>query len=165
MRDEIPWCLDWREICDGKVDCWPIPVDEQYCQILEENQCELNEYRCRNGQCIPETFLLDNFYSPDCLDRTDEDVILTGNVAAIYPNVCRRGHTAFWCTDTTYSHWSNLIIDCNAHSYDISSCGVRREKFESSLLSYQANTHITEICWAIMICLVYATQRISLVSI
>jgi hypothetical protein len=74
MRAQFPWCLNWREICDGKVDCWPDPLDEQYCDKLEQNECGPNEYRCRNGQCIPKNFLLDNKYGPDCLDMTDENL-------------------------------------------------------------------------------------------
>ena len=160
-RNYISWCLDWREICDGKVDCWPIPVDEQNCEILEENECESNEYRCFNGQCIPETFLLDYQYSPDCLDRTDEDLL--GH--AQYPDDCRKRDPSFRCTDTTYSHWTSHASYSTGQLFSTTSYNEHFKKFEISLLSYQANTHITEKCWAIMICLVQTTRQIYFVSI
>ena len=64
-------CLDWREICDGRQDCL-YGEDEKDCWKLEANQCDENEYRCHNGQCIPLDFFNDDVYNPDCLDRTDE---------------------------------------------------------------------------------------------
>ncbi|CAF4819330.1 unnamed protein product, partial [Rotaria sp. Silwood2] len=71
-RGPAPACLDWTEICDGKVDCLDGGLDEQNCWQLEVNDCEDNEYRCTNGQCIPYTFFLDEEAMPDCLDGTDE---------------------------------------------------------------------------------------------
>jgi hypothetical protein len=38
------------------------------------NECQENEYRCRNGQCIPDDFVQDDYYTPDCLDTTDETI-------------------------------------------------------------------------------------------
>ena len=69
-------CLDWREICDGKIDCIEgnFGIDEKYCNELEINECEENEYRCHNGaQCIPLAFFRDSWKSNDCLDGSDED--------------------------------------------------------------------------------------------
>jgi hypothetical protein len=63
--------LNWREVCDGHIDCWGND-DEQHCSQLEMAECQEDEYRCRNGQCIPEDFLRDNYFTPDCLDTTDE---------------------------------------------------------------------------------------------
>jgi hypothetical protein len=45
-------------------------VDEDYCERLEFNECEDDEYRCANGMCIPEEYWLDGDY--DCMDWTDE---------------------------------------------------------------------------------------------
>ncbi|CAF1353414.1 unnamed protein product [Adineta steineri] len=75
-RGPEPMCLDWREICDGKIDCieGDFGVDEKYCHELEVTECNNeNEYRCHNGaQCIPLEFYRDGFTSRDCLDGTDE---------------------------------------------------------------------------------------------
>ncbi|CAF4165072.1 unnamed protein product, partial [Adineta steineri] len=74
-RGPEPMCLDWREICDGKIDCIgdKFGIDEEYCDELEINECNEDEYRCHNGaQCIPYEFFRDDHQSIDCLDGTDE---------------------------------------------------------------------------------------------
>ena len=60
-------CLDWTEICDGKMDCND-GIDEQGCLPLTTNVCQDNEYRCDNGQCIPSTLKGDELY---CLDQSE----------------------------------------------------------------------------------------------
>ncbi|CAF5216121.1 unnamed protein product, partial [Rotaria magnacalcarata] len=67
-----PSCLDWREICDGIVDCLD-GIDELDCLELEINECDEHEYRCHQGMCVPEQFINDNPCNPDCLDSSDED--------------------------------------------------------------------------------------------
>lgn len=51
-------CLDWRNICDGPQNCMD-GKDEENCDLLEFNECEDNEYRCANGQCIPDEYWTD----------------------------------------------------------------------------------------------------------
>lgn len=70
--NSLPVCLDWREICDGKIDCLNDGIDEQHCFDLEINECHTNEYRCHNGHCIPARFYRDDPSNPDCLDGSDE---------------------------------------------------------------------------------------------
>jgi hypothetical protein len=71
-------CLDWREVCDGKVDCIDDGHDEELCWQLEINNCDDNtEFRCHNGLCIPLAFLHDDEINADCLDRSDEQLIVT----------------------------------------------------------------------------------------
>ncbi|CAF1037002.1 unnamed protein product [Adineta ricciae] len=68
-------CLDWREVCDGKIDCLNGGEDEKDCFELEINRCEEHEYQCRNGMCIDKEFLLDGYVSAnnmECLDGSDE---------------------------------------------------------------------------------------------
>ena len=65
-------CLDWSEICNGQIDCLNDGIDEENCWQLEINECEENEYRCDNGQCIAKIFFKDNQKTSECLDRSDE---------------------------------------------------------------------------------------------
>jgi hypothetical protein len=161
-RNNISWCLDWREVCDRRVDCWPDPVDEQHCEILEQNECGPNEYRCLNGQCIPEIFLLDKAFFSDCLDNSDEDLL----EPSFYQTICTNtGNPTFRCTDTMCRHWS-----FSDNSFVEQTCGASysrdklNEEFDRKLLLPSANTHINENCWATMICLVQAQRQISFVS-
>lgn len=67
-------CLDWRDICDGEIDCVN-GDDENQCLNLEMNKCDVeNEFRCRNGLCIRREFLFDG--QLDCLDGSDEQLKL-----------------------------------------------------------------------------------------
>ncbi len=70
-RGSLPSCLDWSEICDGKIDCADGDFDEKYCWKLEINQCQDNEYRCMNGQCIPQSFYTNEYGNLDCIDGSD----------------------------------------------------------------------------------------------
>jgi hypothetical protein len=66
-------CLDWREVCDGKVDCLDGGHDEEQCWQLEINECDNEtEFRCHIGLCIPLDFLNDDLGNADCLDQSDE---------------------------------------------------------------------------------------------
>ena len=65
-------CLDWKDICNGRVDCSNDAIDEKYCLEMEVNQCQNDEYRCLNGQCIPKSFQRDNAFIPECFDQSDE---------------------------------------------------------------------------------------------
>jgi hypothetical protein len=97
-------CLDWREICDRKVDCLD-GSDELNCWQLEINECEKDEYRCYNGQCIPLDFFHDAVINPDCLDRTDEPTEVYSTSCPSDPafrceeHSCRPGKKEFPCGD------------------------------------------------------------------
>ncbi|CAF2777810.1 unnamed protein product [Rotaria sp. Silwood2] len=71
-RESWCLCLDWRQICNGKVDCMN-GEDEQWCGILEMTTCADDEYRCHyDGQCIPMAYARDGTVSIDCLDGSEE---------------------------------------------------------------------------------------------
>jgi len=66
-------CLDWTDICDGKVDCLNNGVDEEHCWQLEINVCQDDEYRCYDGLCV--LYYLrnnENIYESICLHRRDQ---------------------------------------------------------------------------------------------
>jgi hypothetical protein len=52
-------CLDWTDICDGKIDCLNGGVDEENCWQLEINDCQYDEYKCYNGICLLKQFITD----------------------------------------------------------------------------------------------------------
>jgi hypothetical protein len=82
-RELRPLCLDWREICDGKMDCIS-GEDEQWCDQLDMTQCSSDEYRCHYGsQCIPLTFAKDSRLSVDCLDGSDEIEVHTSYTVSV----------------------------------------------------------------------------------
>ena len=51
-----PLCLDWRDICDGQIDCIDDGADERDCVELEMNMCDADQLLYHNGQCIPRKF-------------------------------------------------------------------------------------------------------------
>ena len=64
-------CIQWSDVCDGFIRCIN-GTDEANCWQLEINECNENEFRCRNGQCIPWSFHDEKSKSFDCLDGSDE---------------------------------------------------------------------------------------------
>jgi hypothetical protein len=109
-------CLDWRDICDGKVDCTNGGPDEANCFALEYNECiDETEYRCHNGaHCIPSDWLNDDKNNFDCLDRSDEQI--NSEKACITDPAIRcedRTHvltkfSSFSCGDGAYT----ILYDC-----------------------------------------------------
>lgn len=62
------FCLNWRQICNGIVDCGR-GEDERadLCFQIESNPCHSeNEFRCQDGRCIPMTMRLNSISA--CLD-------------------------------------------------------------------------------------------------
>ena len=100
-HDQRTWpsCLDWRQICDGKMDCRH-GEDERWCEQLELTRCNDNEYRCHfGGQCIPKSFLKDSRLSVDCLDGSDENDYVMTYSPSVNPN-CAEIPT-FQCQERT----------------------------------------------------------------
>lgn len=155
----ISWCLDWREICDGIVDCWPDAIDEQYCDALKINECDINEYRCQNAQCIPKDFLLDNHITMDCLDGTDESYELMTEAKYLY----KLDNTHFIHEDKSFRQLKTIKMsfDC---SYSDSCRQEQHNRFIRAILFRTANLHISESCWLTMICKLQLSHIISLVS-
>ena len=66
-------CLDWRQICNGIVDCdHGEDEPEELCLQMESNQCHPEkEFRCQNGHCIPISIGFSTTTTGFCLDRSD----------------------------------------------------------------------------------------------
>jgi len=100
------WCLDWREVCDGKVDCSDEGIDEKLCYQLEINECSQNEYRCHTGMCISEDLWEDGVGETECLDRSDSnkdfsfiDSCYRDPSFRCEEHSCRSTHNFFSCGD------------------------------------------------------------------
>jgi hypothetical protein len=111
-------CLDWREICDGKVDCIDGGHDEEQCWQLEINECDSEtEFRCHNGLCISLNFLNDDENNADCLDRTDEHVYYNAFGFALgtaYTDIFCEMDPASRCEDHMYRPTKNseYTLEC-----------------------------------------------------
>ncbi|CAF0841182.1 unnamed protein product [Adineta steineri] len=146
-------CLDWREICDGKVDCLDGGEDEKDCLELELNTCEENEYQCRNGMCVDKVFLLDepnSFISPECLDISDERLINDLSACKFIP--------LFRCEDIVSQSISDFTCgDGNDVSYHMprkgSECKNKRDQVLNFLIGWHNNKDTRfPRCFKILIC-------------
>ena len=139
-RGPDPLCLDWSEICDGKIDCSNGGIDEEHCWKLEVNECGEDEYRCLNGQCIPRSFYLDDPITPDCLDQTDEQRV------HLYLNQkCSGKEPSMVCTD----------IACT--SLPLTSCCLpeRTQLIVNALFSIK-DVNVSDECWSAFKCFLNA---------
>ncbi|CAF1399992.1 unnamed protein product [Adineta ricciae] len=98
-RGDSTICLDWREICNGQIDCLNDGIDEIQCIELEMNECGENEYRCYNGLCIPEIFLGIESIEAECLDSSDyfTDLEYGLNLFHFEESQCRPDQGQFSC--------------------------------------------------------------------
>ncbi len=126
-------CLDWREVCDGRINCLNSGNDEEHCWQLEINECDpQTEFRCHNGLCIPLSFLNDDMHNPDCLDRTDEYIYKPSstsdmaNASSNIPDMCHQ-NAAFKCEEHT-----RRSPDVK---YNMLECGDGTQKYDGSIAS------------------------------
>ncbi|CAF1552061.1 unnamed protein product, partial [Adineta steineri] len=139
-------CLDWREICNGRIDCLNDGIDETGCFNLEMNECNENEYRCHNGLCIPKKFLKMEFADAQCLDGSDEIVKNNHLLEANYrPHlfecqeyVCGPDEGQFTCGD-------GQCVE------DFGQCQNNRHLALTQSISVQGN--LSYSCWIVMLCL------------
>ena len=145
-------CLDWREVCDGKIDCPDGGNDEKYCFELEMNECEEDEYRCQNGMCVAHEFFRDDNLNPECLDRTDESQLM-GNFYRRYHDFCA-SDPSFRCEEHTCkisaeypAPYSCSDGHCLRHKFD--TCANRRNHL---LLKFDTHAERDSLCWIAMAC-------------
>ncbi|CAF1597887.1 unnamed protein product, partial [Didymodactylos carnosus] len=123
-------CLDWREYCDGKIDCLN-GHDEHYCSTLEINNCPKESFRCQNGMCIPKDFTFD--YYLDCMDNSEEDIDeYLDQCYKMSDNECDKHHCglmSFSCGDG----------QCVEHAEDFK-CKTNRDKFYIKTMFTEGNT-------------------------
>ncbi|CAF1056918.1 unnamed protein product [Rotaria sordida] len=154
-------CLDWREICDGKIDCLDGGNDEFGCEELITNECKEDEFRCSNGFCIPKEFFSDETFGPDCMDSSDE--ISSGADANNDYQRCELD-PSFRCEERTCRN--ERWIPCANGDCSVKACTNNRHLLLlQAKLSRNANSHLSFDCWISMICLsVYFDNRFDLVD-
>ena len=148
-------CIDWREVCDGKIDCPMGGVDEENCLDLEMNECAENEYRCQNGLCVPESFLNDSPFNPDCLDRTDEQEYQGAIVGNEVYGYCYKD-PGFRCEES-YSAARQKNFQCGDGQTSIilqKLCANERDTLHMhTLYAYEKNPTLSSGCWRMLSCL------------
>ena len=139
------WCLDWREVCDGVVDCFDEGTDEESCFDLEMNECGNDEFRCHNGMCISEELWEDGKGETDCLDRSDRAtddrfsrICFQDPTFLCEEHSCRPSFNPFSCSD---GQCVNKFQDCPNG----------RHMLLLNSMSIQGN--LTNECWTVMMCL------------
>ncbi|CAF3982006.1 unnamed protein product [Adineta steineri] len=146
-------CLDWREICDGRIDCLNNGVDEANCFELEINECKPNEYRCHNGQCIAEYYWKGEKFAARCLDQSDfsnqipcptQGLIL--DLFYCEENTCPPGRKKFSCGD-------GQCVD------DFDECLSGRHLMLYKSLTIQGN--LSYHCWIAMVCLTQLIHQVN----
>ncbi|CAF3627819.1 unnamed protein product [Rotaria socialis] len=149
-------CLDWREVCDGRIDCLNGGVDESQCIELELNECNENEYQCHNGLCIPKKFWNDEFDEAECLDKSDllimpdcPNIYLQLYIFACAEYACRPDEGRFPCGD-------GQCVE------DFGECHNGRHLLLTESLSVQGN--LPYDCWITMVCLSKITDQVNGVS-
>ncbi|CAF0858500.1 unnamed protein product [Rotaria sordida] len=138
-------CLDWREICNGRIDCMDEGLDEAFCFDMELNECKENEYRCQNGLCIPEEFWENGFGDADCLDRSDEFADVS------YPYNCFRDPT-FRCEEhTCRTNWHHFPCGDGQCVQTFNKCHSGRHLLLIQSILIQGN--LSDNCSIAMMCL------------
>ncbi|CAF0753096.1 unnamed protein product [Adineta steineri] len=145
-------CLDWREICDGRIDCLNGGVDENQCFNLEINECNDDEYRCHYGLCIPKTFLEMDFHEAQCLDRSDyfadrvcEGFYFNFNLFECEEFICRSDEGKFSCGD-------GQCVE------DYGQCENNRQLLLAQSISIRGN--LSYNCWISIVCLTKIIDKI-----
>jgi len=95
------FCIKKTRVCDGLTDC-PGNEDEIDCP---EKHCPKDNFKCRNGKCLPLSFFCDG--SDDCGDSSDEPPDTCGNrTTCIQDHIyCKHGYCSEnkWRCEQPYS--------------------------------------------------------------
>ncbi|UJR11756.1 hypothetical protein I4U23_015937 [Adineta vaga] len=147
-RGPLPSCLDWTDICDGKIDCFNDGLDEKYCWKTEINECNEDEFRCLDGQCIPLTFLREEQSHVDCLDISDATVFFS--ILSSFVNKFL-GEPTFGMEDVSCIH----IADSRLERIS-SSCVLKRgELLSETLYSIKPKSITSDQCWTVVKCIIH----------
>ncbi|UJR12844.1 hypothetical protein I4U23_017018 [Adineta vaga] len=145
-------CLDWSDICNDIIDCIDGGQDEMFCWQLEMNDCQENEYRCRNGYCISKDLFRDDILYPDCLDGTDE--YYRDNKR----HICGKLIPTFLCEELTCPMTQGDERDFMILSS--SSCVKERGKLIMKIIIEIKQNIIFDKCWIPFLCITFIQDQI-----
>ncbi|CAF4106229.1 unnamed protein product, partial [Rotaria magnacalcarata] len=150
-------CLDWRQICDGSINCEHGEDEPDECVLLETNECKNDEHRCRSGMCIPRTFLVD--FSVDCMDLSDETETYNSwpveSACSAIPmlicdfRLCDMGY--FSCEDGQCIHLSSR--DHESSCRNLRDVLLRQSLLTSTQNGSKRSNNINSECRHLMLCL------------
>ncbi|UJR12458.1 hypothetical protein I4U23_016634 [Adineta vaga] len=145
------FCLDWRQICDGRVDCLN-SIDEEHCLEKEISECnEKTEYRCMSGHCIPRAFSFD--LTPDCPEWDDEKKTF---MIFKFDSDCKQWASAdceeHSCGLSLFSCGDGQCIDYIQKNSFIKSCANQRDALLIKHIYANHNNRLSDECWRLKIC-------------
>ena len=149
-------CLDWREVCNGLIECLDGGLDEEFCFEMELNKCAEHEYRCHNGLCIPEELWNDGLGNADCLDRSD------GPDDVTYRTSCFRDPT-FQCEEHM-CRATNIDFPCADGECAQKASQCHNGRHALLLHSFTVPGDLSDKCWIAMSCLTKLLTQINEIS-
>ncbi|CAF3944718.1 unnamed protein product [Adineta steineri] len=152
-RNGQSWCLDWREVCNGIVDCFDEGLDEEYCFDMKATDIGENEYRCHNGLCTSSELQEEGEGNADRLHRSNE--VLDGfNIKPCFQD------STFRCEEhSCTAHEGTFPCGDGQCVKTFDECYNGRHKLLIESMAKKGN--LTDECWTAMICLTGLTEQIN----
>ena len=145
-RGPSPSCLDWREICDGKVDCLNDGLDKEYCWLMEMQEYHLKNSSNSNRQCISEPFFRDDSNLLGCIEKSNRSntvgrILFDRNKLGLEPTF----------EEEDVSCAKDINIPDHAYSYTSKCFGPRMNILSEGIFSMKPEELVDE-CWSMMKC-------------
>ena len=151
-RGPSPSCLDWREICDEKVDCLDGGLDEEHCWQLESQGYLLDEDPLANRRCLSEIFLRDDSLVDICLGQS---TAFSEDAAYFYEADDLVRDPTFGKEDLSCTKYH---IRYGLHFVRHDCLGFRNDLLVRAMFSIQPQWLSNE-CWSIIKCIFILTEE------
>jgi hypothetical protein len=149
-RGPFPSCLDWQEICDGKVDCLDDGRDEENCWQMEIQPYTEDDYLFSNRKCISEAYFRDDSNIPGCFGESN--AIKSDPINSIVEPTFRNEDIS--CTKiNNMKHYPFFMV---------SICFVDRMNILFQAMFSIKPKSLSDECWTALKCKTYPKNRINL---